>query len=336
MAEDEKGLNKFPKTIIAPAIKLIDTVSAALGKWYEPIHKKRMAKSGAYEINVISDALRKNADVIAVYDNTEVRAQLPENLQQLIERAHLRNISQETKKQYNIEKVVDKAIELLEAEKEVSTEPVDTDWTTRFFNYAGEVSNEEMQRIWSSILAGEVKKPGSFSLMTLDIVHKLSQSDAMLFQKILPFILSDQSGRYLLLTENNFIERYGITFGDIMVLEECGLIFLSETMWAYYDISDRRFNYIRNKNKLIKLTGKNSNITRIQLGVHVISRSGCELLKMLKKMLVWNSDENYLLNAADYIYSKYSGVIKPAAYNIVDEVHGTPIVDYSNPIKIWQ
>lgn len=56
------------------------------------------------------------------------------------------------KQQRNIESITQKAIEILETEKVVSDEPVNEDWTSRFFNYAEDISSEEMQELWGEFL----------------------------------------------------------------------------------------------------------------------------------------------------------------------------------------
>ena len=56
------------KTLSEPVTKLIDTVSHAIGKAYEPRYIKRMADAKSYEIRVISEELRNNSDLPIVYN----------------------------------------------------------------------------------------------------------------------------------------------------------------------------------------------------------------------------------------------------------------------------
>jgi len=85
--------------------------------------------------------------------------------------------------QKNIESITQKAALNLEGEPTVSEEPVNQDWTTRFFDYAEDISNIEMQELWGKILAGEIKQPKSYSLRTLDIIRNLSEDEARVFMK---------------------------------------------------------------------------------------------------------------------------------------------------------
>ena len=63
----------------------------------------------------------------------------------------------------------------------------DFDWFIRFYEAVGNISNQEMQEKWAKILAGEISKPASFSLSTIDALKNMGQKDAILFEKICNF-----------------------------------------------------------------------------------------------------------------------------------------------------
>ena len=58
--------------LVSPANKLIDAVTGAIGKAYQPRHIRKVAEAKAHEINVVGQALRDNADVPIVYDKGEL------------------------------------------------------------------------------------------------------------------------------------------------------------------------------------------------------------------------------------------------------------------------
>ena len=41
----------------------------------------------------------------------------------------------------------------------------------RFFDAVGNVSNEELQKLWGKVLAGEMQQPGSCSLRTMEVIR---------------------------------------------------------------------------------------------------------------------------------------------------------------------
>jgi hypothetical protein len=58
---------------------------------------------------------------------------------------------------------------------------IDDDWLNVFERYAEDASTERMQQLWGKVLAGEVRKPGRFSMRTLRFLSEFSQNDALLF-----------------------------------------------------------------------------------------------------------------------------------------------------------
>ncbi len=106
-------------------------------------------------------------------------------LQQRLEK-HLEY--QQAKKQLNVENVTADAVEELLNDpkiKNLSNEtPVDQDWITRFFQTVENIGDEDMQRLWGKVLAGEVKQPKTFSLRTLEFLKNLTKAEADLFCKI--------------------------------------------------------------------------------------------------------------------------------------------------------
>lgn len=52
-----------------------------------------------------------------------------------------------------------------------------------FSRLAEDASSEDVQRTWGRVLAGEVRKPGSFSLRTLRFISEMDQETADLFDR---------------------------------------------------------------------------------------------------------------------------------------------------------
>ena len=90
---------------------------------------------------------------------------------------------QEEKRQANLGSVVRQAaLEL--GDRQVPDHEVDHDWTARFFNDVQDVSSEEMQQLWSRVLAGEVERPGSTTIKTLGVLKNLDKATSSLFRKL--------------------------------------------------------------------------------------------------------------------------------------------------------
>lgn len=61
---------------------------------------------------------------------------------------------------------------------------ISEDWRRKFTRYAEDVSDDQMQTVWSRILSGEVQQPGTFSFRTLRLVSELSPEIAKTFEEL--------------------------------------------------------------------------------------------------------------------------------------------------------
>lgn len=64
-------------------------------------------------------------------------------------------------------------------------------WFQRFWKYAGDIREEEIYQVWGKVLAGEIRKPGTFSLKTLDILYNLDKKDVVVLKNLAPYVISD-------------------------------------------------------------------------------------------------------------------------------------------------
>lgn len=99
-------------------------------------------------------------------------------------------------------------------------EALGEDWLYRWKNYAGAVTSDELQTLWGRVLAGEVKSPGQYSMRFMSFLHKLSQEEAKLIEKAMPFIIDGMIYR----EADNLLEKEGITFSKILELQELGVL----------------------------------------------------------------------------------------------------------------
>jgi hypothetical protein len=66
---------------------------------------------------------------------------------------------------------------------------IDKDWLDQFRKLASSKSSADIQAILGRILAGEAQQPTSFSAITLDVVAKLDQNIAKIFEYIVSYTL---------------------------------------------------------------------------------------------------------------------------------------------------
>ncbi len=278
------------KAVLSPANKLIDAVSGAIGKIYEPIHKKRMADASAYEIDTISRALRDNADIPITYNNNVITEDT-QDYDNFVKRTQSRLAFQELQKQQNIENVTDQAYAILENETECSAEPVQQDWMIRFFNSVEDISDKDMQTLWARILAGEIKQPQTFSLRTLDAMRNLSKSEAELFEYICRIAACSDDDNFII-SDEQLWESYDVKLDDILHLGECGLVTIND-LKKYFEVDADKYKHKLFWNNNIYITAQNcsKNVKEIKFVAHPITRIGMQIMSLFENRI---SDDDLL------------------------------------------
>lgn len=335
-----------------PIDKLIDIVSNSVGKISKPYFDKKDVDTKAYEIEKLAEARAKEMKIIAtaVKENFQLTGgieykedkisisspkELPAETPQTIlinppleDRTQERLNFQEAKKQLNIENVTAFAAEELKNEPPVTDEPLDEDWTTRFFRIAEDISNEEMQALWGKILAGEIKQPKTYSLRTLELIRNLSKLEATTFMKVANFAIKSGNANYLFKSNDEELlsKKYNINYGDIALLIEIGLIqpgdFVSYQLLQQTTDSQRVFTC----GNIVIIAKVKANTPTIQMPVNVFTNAGNELLKLIKP----NTPFDYLTSIANSIKNenvevKYGHILSWEGNNIR---HTQPLQDF--------
>lgn len=255
-----------------PIEKLIEVISQGIGTLYRPRAIRKEADSEAYKIGVIEKA-KSNA----IAEGKIIDLELYENIQQRI-------VYQETRKQINIDNIAQIAGNQLNQEQVVSDEKIENDWTTRFFNIAEDISDEEMQNLWGRILAGEIKKPKSFSIRTLELLKNLSKEEAEVFTKLSNLkIFAGNTSMVFNQDDGKFLEdEFGIKFTDRLLLNELGLISSENNLEFSFNPTDtdKKINFIEFGNKGIFIE-RPENTPKQAISVLVFTKVGSELSKLI-------------------------------------------------------
>ncbi len=160
------------------------------------------------------------------------------------------------REQYNLEKILGFATDILKRKKydnstnqqaESETEKsIDDDWFNIFEKEASQKSTEEVQRRFARVLAGEIEKPGSYSIKAVKTLGELDQEAATLFKKLCSTCIAFENltdgcvldARVLPLGKEDHkqkgeVGRYSLSSYQEDVLIEYGLIRLIEEHSLY-------------------------------------------------------------------------------------------------------
>lgn len=167
----------------------------------------------------------------------------------------------------------------------------DFDWFVRFFEAAGNVSDDTMQNLWAKILAGEISQPSSFSLKTIDVMRNLSKRDAELFIKICSHSFMSSGTNYFLPNEKEYLESVGITYEDIMKLNEFGLMFNNGLISLNMSISNEPHILIYNHSLLMMISSSSGKSEKASISQYPFTEVGKELSTLISESA---SDEDFL------------------------------------------
>jgi len=159
----------------------------------------------------------------------------------------------------------------------------DFDWHTRYYEACGNVSDEDMQSLWAKVLAGEIRRPGSYSLRTIEHLRNLTKEEALLFLKV-----SESSiviGNTVVLPRmNSYLDKKGIKYDDILKLEDCGLIKADPILSSSAQIGDEYACLTSNNSWALmvrKRPGVLNNSGRFEINEYLYTKSGAELYSVI-------------------------------------------------------
>ena len=154
--------------------------AAKLETWANRIRNKGRVESATYDAAVkrIETAVGGEAETARLLDDIVV--------------LHVESVG-------NRRQVAQRAIEYLalpgtdaDAEPESAADEIDPDWLGHLSGYAEKANSGKVRELWGRVLAGEIRRPGSFSLMTLRLLAELDQQMAAWFQQETKFRVTKQ------------------------------------------------------------------------------------------------------------------------------------------------
>ena len=238
-------------TVRVPGLeKLVDYTASGIGSvagsMLAPYRARQEAKAKAIRSKAWTHALTTEAEAMSQamshFRTPDASTQGAIAFQDQI---NARLLFQEEKRQRNIEDVVHQSAEHLQ-DKKVPDEEPDHDWVSRFFGDVQDVSSTEMKDLYSRMLAGQIERPGSFSLRSMNVLRNLDPNTARLFRTLCSACITFIPGgetiidcRVPVLNGNagsNALRKYSLSFGQLNMLNEHGLIISDYNSWFDYQL----------------------------------------------------------------------------------------------------
>lgn len=272
------------KTARPVVTAFLDKISEATGVVTKPWQTRRDAKAEA-------DAAVIKAKAEAQI--TLIKAEADQEALTIQERAEVRRATAAIKEQQNLDAIVNDAAANLK--DDAQPEKMDEDWLANFIDKARLFSDEEMQRLWSQVLAGEANVPGSFSRRTIGTLANLEKADAELFRRMCSFSLIESDGEHHLLLNgiaslfytDSFFKDRGLTYSSVLALTEAGLVNF-ESSGIRLAAQDFVFSYFGRTIKIVFPDGQPE--ASLNLGEVALTKVGQELARICSP----NEDKDFL------------------------------------------
>lgn len=216
-------------------------------------------------------AIERNADAEAYATVRKIDAENAATLIRLQGEEQVANymLAREKRKLNNVQNVIEQAQQHFVEGEQVSDEPVNSDWINRFFTIVEDVSDAEMQQLWARILAGEVKRPKSYSLRTLEVLRNMSKEEAEQITK---------ASQYVLYGGIICSEDFGINLESQSFLDEMGLICGEELIKTYTIHTDDYTHIVIDNNRVLRLFAQKE--IKVKLSHYTLTKAGKEIFTL--------------------------------------------------------
>lgn len=196
---------------------------------------------------------------------------------ELSERAARRLVAEEVNKQKNMEEVVKRADEILQANpiESSSMEESDLGWVEDCLDGAGKAFDDGLKGYWAKLLAGEIKTPGTYSKRIINFMKMVSRKDAERIRRICPYVMYDFKGRASIFRYNDS----KINYAEISFLSEMQLLDPSSFLVKQYRFESGRGNAFLMKKDLgflLKIENK-----EYDLPVYAFTELGNEVMSII-------------------------------------------------------
>ena len=182
-------------------------------------------------------------------------------------------------------------------EQTTSEKEIEDDWLNEFESHARLKSSDDMKLIFGKILSGEILNPGTFSIRTVRLISQLDNRAAKLFQLLCSQAISMRVGSHIIdarvvsftgSAAANSLKSYGLSFDNLNILHEYGLIISDYNSYMNYAPSIANDNnqvaasvFFNNKHHGLIPTDKEKYDKILKMNGVALTKAGKELLDII-------------------------------------------------------
>lgn len=218
----------------------------------------------------------------------------------LFNRAEIRRLSTEIRRQYNLEKICRETMKMLS--ENATPEKINIDWLHHFASSAQDVSENDLRKLWTFILSQEAMQPGKYSKRTLNYLKSFNVKDCRAFEKLVPFLFEEKETTFFIIPSNDrqlFTEKYGFEYTEFVHLSTIGII---------------------------------ASLVSSELSINSKERS--ELLYLNRKLLIYNPTNKEVTIRNVYILSEVGSQIKNLINVKINEQYFKEVIEKMEKMKL--
>ena len=181
--------------------------------------------------------------------------------------------------------------------KEIPDQEPDHGWNSRFFGNVQNVSSVELKELYGKVLSGQIQRPGSVSLLSLNVLKDMDAAAAKHFQTLCSacvfLTIGGEIPKSMVPSPNgdagqNALREHGLSFDVLNLLHAHGLIIPDYNSWLPIqpfgvdtDPEEQRvvFDAFRFQGRLWNWEADNDRVPATELKIHgvALTRAGVEL-----------------------------------------------------------
>ena len=202
----------------------------------------------------------------------------------------------------DVAKFADEAAKKSDSEMYVENH-LDFDWLMRVFDAVGNISDEDLKKLWGQILHNKVASPKTCSLRTLDMIRSMSPEEAQAFTSLCNYVMQSGNSYFIYPTgfydaSEGYLECFDFMYkkrldysNSIMPLLEIGVLSANHDLVIYLDSSTKLL--IHNEKVLCIVESENE--IKFQQEAYFLTKSGLELYNIIKNTPDYVTDMEYAI-----------------------------------------